>query len=160
MEWAVIVLRRIQQFFANQIEERVRGDEASAQHALRLATAALLIEVTRADYHVDSHEQGAVTTAVRELFALSEQETAELIALAQEEAKQSVSLFQFTELVDKHFSAEQKARVIEMMWRVAYADRRKDHHEEHLVRKVADLLHVSHSAFVRARHVVEAEQGK
>lgn len=160
MEQAVIVLRRIQQFFASQIEARVQGDEASAQHALRLATAALLIEVTRADYHVDSHEQGAVMTAVRELFALGEQETAELIALAQEEAKQSVSLFQFTELVDKHFSAEQKAQIIEMMWRVAYADRRKDHHEEHLVRKVADLLHVSHSAFVRARHIVETEQEK
>lgn len=152
------MLRRLQQFFASQIEPRVRGDEASSQHAVRLATAALLIEVTRADYHIDGAEQAAVAAAVRDLFELSEQETAELIAIAEEEAQQSVSLFQFTELVDKQFSAEQKIQIIEMMWRVAYADRRKDHHEEHLVRKVADLLHVSHSAFVRARHVVESEQ--
>lgn len=133
-------------------------DPERAQRALRLATAALLIEVTRADYHVDGAEQEVVASAVRELFGLSVQETDELIALAEEEAKLSVSLFQFTELVDKQFSAEQKIQIIEMMWRVSYADRRKDMHEEHLIRKVADLLHVSHSAFVRARHVVELEQ--
>lgn len=151
------MIKRIQQFFANQIQPRV-ADERSSEQALRLATAALLIEVTRADYSVDRAEQQAVVAAVRRLFELDENQTDELIALAEEEAKQAVSLFQFTELVDKQFSPEQKVRVVEMMWRVAYADSSKHHHEEHLVRKVADLLHVPHSAFIRARHLVEEER--
>lgn len=152
------MLKRIQQFFASQIQAGVSADPVSAQHALRLATAALLIEVTRADYQFDQGEQEAVMTALRDLFGLSKQETDELVALAEEEAKRSVSLFQFTELVDKQFSAEQKAQIVELMWRVSYADRHKDMHEEHVIRKVADLLHVPHSAFVRARHRVEQEQ--
>jgi len=154
---AIIVIRRLQQFFAEQIQQRAATDAAGSERALHLATAALLIEVTRADYQVELSEQKAVVAAVQDLFGLTVQETDELIALAEQEARQSVSLFQFTELVDRQFTAEQKVRVVEMMWRVAYADRHKDKYEEHVVRKVAELLHVPHSAFIRARHVVEQE---
>lgn len=154
------MIKRIQQFFNDQIKTRADADAQSSQTALQLATAALLIEVTHADFKVDRAERQAVARAVRGFFNLSEQETAELIDLAEEEAAQSVSLFQFTEMVDKQFSAEQKIQIVEMMWRVAFADRHKDSHEEHLVRKVADLLHVPHSAFVRTRHMVESETNK
>lgn len=129
--------------------------QGGGEQALRLATAALLIEVTRADYQVQQSERKAVVGAVRDLFGLSRQETDELIALAEEEVDGSVSLYQFTQLVDREFSQQQKARVIEMMWRVAFADLDKDHNEEYLVRKVADLLHVPHSTFIRTRHNVE-----
>lgn len=154
------MIKRIQDFFNSQIQARTGDGPRESQHSLHLATAALLIEVTRADFAVDALEQQAVTRAVQSLFGLSRQETDELIALAEEEAKQSVSLYQFTELVDKQFSAEQKIQIVEMMWRVAFADRDNDMHEEHLVSKVADLLHVPRAAYLRARHVVESEVKK
>ena len=154
------MIRRIQQYFSDRIQSRVHGEQQGNEQALRLATAALLIEVTRADFHVEQSERRAVVSAVQELFELSRQETDELVALAEEEVDGSVSLFQFTQLVDKEFSQQQKAEIIEMMWRVAFADLNKDHHEEYLVRKVADLLHVPHSAFVRTRHMVESETNK
>lgn len=150
------MIRRLQQFFNERIQSRVNMDQqGGGEQALRLATAALLIEVTRADYQVQQSERKAVVGAVRDLFGLSRQETDELIALAEEEVDGSVSLYQFTQLVDREFSQQQKARVIEMMWRVAFADLDKDHNEEYLVRKVADLLHVPHSTFIRTRHNVE-----
>jgi uncharacterized tellurite resistance protein B-like protein len=151
------MIRRIQRFFTDHIQSRVHEGQKSDEQALRLATAALLIEVTRADFHVEQSERRAVVSAVQGLFGLSRQETDELVAMAEEEVDDSVSLFQFTQLVDKEFSQQQKAEVIEMMWRVAFADLNKDHYEEYLVRKVADLLHVPHSTFIRARHTVEAE---
>ena len=151
------MIRRIQKFFTDQIQSRVHGGQQSNEQALQLATAALLIEVTRADFHVEQSERRAVLSAVQGLFGLSRQETDELVAMAEEEVDGSVSLFQFTQLVDKEFSQQQKAAVIEMMWRVAFADLDKDMHEEYLVRKVADLLHVPHSTFIRTRHTVEAE---
>ena len=151
------MIRRIQQYFTDRIQSRVHGEQQGNEQALRLATAALLIEVTRADFHVEQSERRAVVSAVQELFELSRQETDELVALAEEEVDGAVSLFQFTQLVDKEFSQQQKAAVIEMMWRVAFADLNKDHHEEYLVRKVADLLHVPHSTFIRTRHKVETE---
>ena len=151
------MIRRIQQYFTDRIQSRVRSDQQTNERALQLATAALLIEVTRADFHVEQSERRAVVSAVQELFELSRQETDELVALAEEEVDGAVSLFQFTQLVDKEFSQQQKAEIIEMMWRVAFADLNKDHHEEYLVRKVADLLHVPHSTFIRTRHKVETE---
>lgn len=150
------MIQRIQRFFAERIQTRSSGNEGN-QQSLRLATAALLIEVTRADFHVDAAERRAVIDAVQRFFKLSREQTDELVAMAEQEVNGSVSLFQFTQLVDREFSPEQKIQVIEMMWRVTYADLDKDKHEEHLVRKVADLLHVPHSAFIRARHKVEAE---
>ena len=151
------MIRRIQRFFTDKIQSRVQSGQQNNEQALQLATAALLIEVTRADFHVVQSERRAVISAVQSLFGLSRQETDELVALAEEEVDGSVSLFQFTQLVDQEFSLEQKAAVIEMMWRVAFADLDKDKHEEYLVRKVADLLHVPHTTFIRARHNVETE---
>jgi uncharacterized tellurite resistance protein B-like protein len=150
------VIRRIQQFFAMRIRGQVDAGHLGNEHAVRLATAALLIEVTRADFHVEHAERRAVEVAVREMFGLNREDSDELVALAEEEADGAVSLYQFTQMVDREFSQEQKAQVIEMMWKVAFADFSKDHHEEYLVRKVADLLHVPHSTFIRTRHKVES----
>lgn len=149
------MIRRIQRFFSEHIQSRINADRGGGEQAVRIATAALLVEVTRADFHVELSERRAVISAMQEMFGLNRQETDELVALAEEEVDTSVSLYQFTELVDREFSQEQKARVIEMMWRVAFADLNKDHNEEYLVRKVADLLHVPHSTFIRTRHNVE-----
>ncbi len=154
------MIRRIQQFFNERIQSRAHADRQGGEQAVRLATVALLVEVTRADYHVEQSERRAVVDGVRDLFGLSHQETDELVALAEEEVDGAVSLYQFTQLVDREFSQEQKAQVIEMMWRVAFADLNKDHHEEYLVRKVADLLHVPHTTFIRTRHNVEMELAK
>lgn len=154
------MIRRIQQFFSERIQSRVNAGQEGGEQAVRLATAALLIEVTRADFHVEQSERQAVVAGMKELFGLSSQETDELVALAEEEVDGAVSLYQFTQLVDREFSQEQKAQVIEMMWKVAFADLDKDHHEEYLVRKVADLLHVPHSTFIRTRHNVEMSLAK
>lgn len=154
------MLDRIQQFFSERIQSRVNAERQEGEQAVRLATAALLIEVTRADHRVEPAERQAVMRAVQELFGLSHQETGELVALAEVEVSESVSLYQFTQLVDREFSQEQKRQVIEMMWRVAFADDNKDYNEEYLVRKVADLLHVPHTAFIRARYNVETQLAK
>lgn len=131
-----------------------RGD---TEHALRLATAALLVEMTRADFHVESEERTAVHNALRRVFGLSAEETAELVELAEQDASGASSLFQFTHLIDTHFSPKRKAYVVEMLWRVAFADGVMDKYEEYLVRKVADLLHVSHQDFLQTKHRVQAE---
>lgn len=154
------MLRAIQQFFENRIRPNAGDDNAAAgEHALRLATAALLIEMIRADDHVGPEERQAVLEAAQRAFELSSDETEELVRLAEQEATEAVSLYQFTNLIDKHFPLERKVHVVELLWRVAYADGVKDMHEEHLVRKIADLLHVPHRDFVRTRHKVESERG-
>lgn len=152
------MIKRMQQFFKSRIHTVLQvEDKSNTEHALQLATAALLIEMTHADFHVSDDEKDTVKRALRKVFKLSQEETRELITLAEQEVRDSSSLYQFTNLIDKNFTLEQKINVVVMLWRVAYADDHKDMYEEYLVRKVADLIHVSHKDFIKARHIVEAE---
>lgn len=154
------MIKGISRFFQERIRPDDDGRGGGHEQRLRLATAALLIEMTRADFSVTDAERVAVDRLLREHFDLDDAETNELIEFAELEVRTSASLFQFTHLIDKHFALEQKIAIVELMWRVAYADAGKDHHEEHLVRKVADLLHVPHSAFIRARERAASEAGR
>ena len=152
------MIRAIQDFFErNMRPSDTQGAERSKEHALQLATAALLIEMSRADFDEKAEEQQAIAENLLRFFQLTPEETRTLMALAEREANKSVSLHPFTSLINKHYTPEEKSEVVEMLWRVSYADGQKDMHEEHLVRKVANLLYVPHGDFIRARHRIEHE---
>jgi uncharacterized tellurite resistance protein B-like protein len=146
------MLKRIQTFF----EDHLTGAPAQRdpEHALRLAAAALLLEMTRMDQEIRGEERAAVAQAVREHFRLDPLEAEELIGLAEEERENSTDYFQFTSLLNRAYTPEQKVDLIELLWRIAYADAFLHRHEEHLVRKIADLLYVPHGAFIAAKHRV------
>jgi uncharacterized tellurite resistance protein B-like protein len=144
------MLHAIQEFFDTRIRS-TSGEPATVERALQLATAALLVEVSRADHEIKDEERRVIGEAVRKTFNLSEHDTEVLIRLAEEEAQTATSTHQFTHLIDKHFSIEQKIRIVELLWRVAFADANKDRHEEHLIRRIADLLHVPHREFIDAK---------
>ena len=152
-----MVLKAIQQFFETKIQPATSSgrtgsvDSTASEHSLQLATAALLIEMTRADFKVEESERRMVGEAIRRTFDLSPEETAELIGLADEESRQSVSIYDFTRLIDRGFALEQKKHVVELLWRVALSDAELEKHEEHLIRKVAKLIHVRHSDFIDAK---------
>lgn len=144
------MLQTIQQFFEKRIHHP-SGDPASMGRALQLATAALLVEVSRADHEIKDDERRVISEAVRKTFNLSEHDTELLVRLAEEEAQTATSTHQFTHLIDGHFSIQQKVQIVELLWRVAFADADKDRHEEHLIRRIADLLHVPHREFIDAK---------
>jgi uncharacterized tellurite resistance protein B-like protein len=108
----------------------------------------------RADHDEHPGEQVALEQALKKTFSLSEDETRRLSDLAQRESAESVSLYQFTSLINDHFSPADKIRVVEMLWQVAYADDHLDRYEEALVRKIAELIHVPHRDFIQAKHRV------
>lgn len=118
---------------------------------VQIATAALLVEASAADHQVDERETQAILAGLQSSFALSPEETAEVVEVAGRRSSKAVSLYEFTRLVDRAFTREQKATVIELLFRVAFADGRLAGEEEHLIRKVATLLHVEHPAFIAAR---------
>ena len=141
------MIRTIQEFF----QERIIAEKkpvVSLERALQLATAALLIEISRADFEVADEERIAIVEALTQGFGLSEEETGEIIALAEQEVDASVSLYQFTRLVDESFTRDQKKHIIGLLWQIAYSDDRLEEHEEYLIRKIAKLLHIDHSDFI------------
>jgi len=151
------MIKKLQHFFDQKIQSISGGRvENLPERALQLATACLLIEVSRADFHIDAKEKQAIAAAIQAFFSLSAEETREIIELAESEVDDVTCLFEFTRLVNENFDQSQKLKIVEMMWRVSYADLDKDKYEEHLIRKISDLLYVSHSDFIRLRHLVEA----
>jgi uncharacterized tellurite resistance protein B-like protein len=142
------VLDAIRRFFDQQLAApRDGGDE---RHRLALATAALLVEVMRLDGVADD-ERAAVLRAVTAKFGLADDEAAELVTLAEAEVREAVGFYQFTSLINRHFDVAQKERVVELMWRVAWADDAVSAHELHVIRKIADLLHLPHASYVAAK---------
>jgi uncharacterized tellurite resistance protein B-like protein len=143
------MLNSIRDFFDRNIA--APASPADDRHAIQLATAALLVEVARIDRESTPEERTAVAHAVREKFELGAEEADRLIDLAEAEMKQATDYFQFTSLVNRRFTQQQKQRVIELMWQVAYADAELSAHENHLMRKIADLLHISHGDYIAAK---------
>jgi uncharacterized tellurite resistance protein B-like protein len=124
------------------------------EHALKVATALLLIEVARADYADDLAEGAAIVREMQGFFALEESDAKLLVAEAQRQADHAVSLQSFTRRLVEDLTEAEKHRVVEMLWRVALADRHLDKHEDYVVRQVADLLYVSQRDLIRIRNRV------
>jgi uncharacterized tellurite resistance protein B-like protein len=132
------------------------GSESTAtgeveDRALELACAALMFEVARADFSVETTEQDAVTSLLTAQFNLSADEVSTITEAAVEQADAATCLFEFTRTLNELASAEQKRNLLAMMWRVAMADNALSRYEEHVIRKVADLLYVPHGDFIAAK---------
>ena len=118
----------------------------------RLASAALLVEVARADFDASPGEQDALLKHLSRAFDLSTAELDTLLETAEQHVDNTTSLYEFTRVINDSCTPKQREALIEGMWQVAYADGDLHKYEEHLIRRVADLLYVPHHAFIAAKH--------
>ncbi|MFA6262714.1 MAG: TerB family tellurite resistance protein [Bacteroidia bacterium] len=145
------MLKTLKELFDGLLPAAAAADPQAAEHTLQLATAVMLVEVMRADASFHAGEREAVLAALRETFALSGDEALRLAELAETTASGATDLFTFTSRINERFDMPQKLRMVEQMWRVAYADGRLAEHERHVLWRIADLLHVPQGAYVHAR---------
>ena len=124
---------------------------APPEHTLQLATAVLLIEVMKSDADSTDLEQATIINILKTRFQLSDAEVAQLTELGHHKSKNATDLHQFTSLINRELDRAEKGRIIEYMWQVAYADEQISAHENHLMRKLVDLLHVSHADNIAAK---------
>jgi uncharacterized tellurite resistance protein B-like protein len=153
------MLKTLKDLFDSLVPPAPGTAPAAGEHALQLATAVMLVEVMRADTSFHEGERAAVLAALRDKFALADDEAARLAELAEAAAKQATDLFAFTSRINERFEMPQKLRMLEHMWRVAYADGRLSEHERHVLWRIADLLHVPQGAYVHARLRAQQEAG-
>jgi uncharacterized tellurite resistance protein B-like protein len=143
------MLKKIHAFFERSLQPN-NTPEANAKR-LHLACAALLMELSMADTAMDEKEQTTLRQILRQRFQLDDAALEELWQLALGAARDATSLYQFTTLINDGYDYAAKIELLEHLWRVAYADGRIDPQEEALIRKLADLLYLSHSDFIRAK---------
>ena len=146
------MIDRIRQFFEQHIIAPDAINENEPDHQLRLASAALMIEVLHADYSVNQDELDVLRDALQENFGISRDEALELVQLAKAERTEATDYYQFTSLINEYYTQQQKRDLVTRLWQMAYADKTIHKFEEHLVRRLSDLLHVPHSAFIQSKH--------
>jgi uncharacterized tellurite resistance protein B-like protein len=144
------MLRALQDLF-NSLSSPASASPADEEHALQLATAVLLVEVMRADPDVRAGEREAVLAALRRKFSLAPDELDRLVELAENHSRTANDFFAFTSTINGRFSHPQKVRMVELMWSVAFADGELDANENHVISKVAGLLHVTHGEYIAAK---------
>jgi len=147
---------RIKQFFTTEIN----NPDGDISHQHQLAAASLMVEVMVIDRHLDSAELSVIKQLLEQQFELDDDEIRQLILLAQKEVDEATSLFQFTRLVNDHFDRSSKKHLMKSLWQVAFADTQLDKHEEAIIRRIAELIHVSHSDFIRSKHEAKQTLGK
>ena len=145
------MLKTLKDLFDNLLAPAGGESPERAEHTLQLATAVLLVEVMRADAEISPQERHAVATALGAKFALTPDEAARLAELADQTAREATDFVAFTSKINDSFEMPQKIRMVEHMWRVAYADGHLSEHERHTLWRLSDLLHVPHGAYIHAK---------
>ena len=150
----------------NQVVDAIAAPQTGArtaesrEAALRMATAVLMLDVARADHAFDETEYDRVLKLVESHFDLTPEDAARLVVDADSRAEELVSLHDFTQLLHNHLGEDEKARIVGLLWKIAYADGRLHMYEDSLVLKISDLLHVSRGRVMRLKHDAQVAAGR
>ena len=126
-------------------------EEESDLSKLNNACAALLVEIAFADKEFDETEKTSLKLALMETYAIEEADIDEIIKDAENTVAESTSLYGYTRIVNDEFEYYDKLSLLKNLWKVAYADGNLDKYEEHLIRKICDLVHISHSDYINIK---------
>lgn len=142
------MLDKFKSFFHQELGLKPEEDD---QAKLQQACAVLLIEVSRADYDESQIERDSIKQALKKAFTLDDDKLEGLISLSEGEETDATSLYPFTNLINQHYDYPQRVNLVNMLWQVAYADGDLSKYEDYIIRKIADLLFVSHSDFIQTK---------
>jgi len=133
-------------FKSEESEKPLIDDKTSIK-----ACIALLLETSMADEVLEESELSALKETLIKDFNISEEEITELIEISKQNVDDSTSLYEFTRDINDNFDSNERIKLIESMWKIAFADGNIDKYEEHIIRKVSSLIYVAHSDFIQAK---------
>ena len=134
-----------------KISNKEEIEESSNILQLDRACAALLVEIAFADKDFDEREKESLKQSLLKSYAIDIETINEIINDAEKTVEESTSLYEYTRIVNDEFEYPQKLNLLENLWKVAYADETLDKYEEHLLRKISDLIHISHSDYINIK---------
>lgn len=141
--------------------DRIRNvkDEPTDQgeRLISLAATTLLIEVAWADHDIADEELAVVENALTAQFDLTKSEITEIIAESKTAHDESVGLYGFTRTLVEAWDEPRRFELVVLLWRLAFADDRIDRFEEHMIRKISELLYVSHARFIEAKQIARSD---
>lgn len=148
------MINKITDFFNNIISTNDTNETPTI--SIEIACAVLLCEVMRADSVFTESEQGELNSILTKQFKLTKQEVDEVIKQAFDLSENSHDFYQFTSKLNQYYSLDDRIKIVTLLWKVAYADGELASIEEHIIRKISDLLHLRHSEYIATK--ISAEQ--
>lgn len=145
-----------QLFSQDSTDSKTSGKPDSQQ--LAVAATALMVQLSRVDRNEDERELQTIVDCAVSAHEVTPEEAKAILEDALAHADDATSLYEFTETLNAQLDQEGKQVILESIWRVAFADGRIDKYEEHLIRRMADLLHLNHREYMQCRH--RAEQAR
>ena len=125
-------------------------------HQLAVAATALMVQLSRVDNNEDERELQTIVDCAVKAHQITRDEAEAILQDALAHADDATSMYEFTGQINEHLDQNAKQSLLESIWRVAFADGRIDKYEEHLIRRMADLLHLNHREYMQARHRAES----
>lgn len=119
--------------------------------SIELASAVLYCEVMLADGDTEESEINQIKQLLESKFKLDHESIDELLDVALNDVEHATDLYQYTKLINQHFSVDEKVIMVEHLWHIAYADGHLSEHEAHIIRKLADLLHLRHHEYIQGK---------
>lgn len=153
------MIKTLKEFLASSLPQDDRNDE-DHEKSIELCAAVLMLEISLADSNSHEDEHRFIEEAIKRHFQLNAEEAETILELAHKEMDHSVSMYEFTRMINDSLSMEEKIRIVELLWQVANVDAVIDKYEEFYIRKIADLLYVPHKDYIKAklRAAEKAEQ--
>ncbi len=141
----------VKKFFGKMIKDDDTEENSKSAHDIHIAACALLLEMSKIDDEFSAPEQKRVVSAMKEKYNLSSRDVQEIMEKSDKELEGSLDLWQFTSLINKNYSMEEKLGIIETVWGIAYADGKLDKHEDYLMHKLASLLRLTHRQLMETK---------
>ena len=131
--------------------------EGNHNNKLQVATAALFIEMAKADGDFSDEERQRVIHIMQNTFNLDEDCVKELIDLSEKKLEESTSVYEFASIINKHFSREEKLELLEALWQIIYVDDKLDKYEDRLVKVIGGMINVDHKDIINAKLLVKEQ---
>lgn len=141
----------MKRFFNKGVKEDATRRNGAEGHDARVAACALLLEMAHVDGEFNESEKDGIVFILKKDYGLSDEYVTELLEAAEQERDDSIDLWRFARLINEDYSVEEKIRIIEIVWKIAYTDGRLDKHEDYLVHKLAQLLRLDHNQLIEAK---------
>jgi uncharacterized tellurite resistance protein B-like protein len=141
-------------------EPPVPSESENLENKLQVATAALYVEIAAADGDFSEEERKKIVNAMKENFNLTDQCVEDLISLSEEAVKNSISVYEFTSILNDHVNRDEKLKLMTNLWKLIYTDGRLEKHEDRLIKIIGRTLNLDHKDVINAKLLVKQELRK
>ena len=152
-------IRNILSAESNSESSEVSGSVNIVDHQkqLQIATAALFVEMAKADGEFSEEERDQVIESLQKQFVLDTEYVNDLVELSKSKLQDSVSLYEFSTIINDHFSKDDKMELLKNLWRLIYTDKKLDKYEDRLIKIIGGMINIEHKQIINTKLLIRKE---